>query len=429
MTQIRTVGKSTGSKSQPATAEAKVEYSAREVSPQGLLLRHLLHAHSIFLLHHASSLADLFVRLPKPKFCAALERFWNKFIKDWDVLLHGTPAIDIFPGLRLAAGGELGIGVGEEEWGSGEREVLEDFVHRTEGLIDVVVSRFGDFDDLAPKGESPWLNSGKLPNSSDGVIFSGTGGVTRSSIASISLWMEWMFQYGPSAYGVQDNPHGARRRKRRKGDQAKKTDKADTSLDAWPLGIPPPIVNAANHSLDAAVSKVAKQKSQPESSTTTATSNLGTEALMKYMTFGLYGSGWGLPSNNSMDSSGLNSIKQDELDSKQPNSVKNLPTNDAKVENQSSSDPAPVMYDALKGCFLIGLKGDLDDDGGTDEEDRTDSAEDQQGSTGPKAWNSRILLRTLHIERKRRLTKAEELELNEGKKFWIATVLAYIDNN
>ena len=60
------------------------------------------------------------------------------------MLLHGNPAVEIFNGLKLAAGGELGIGVGEEDWGSGEREVLEGFIGRTEGLVDLVVARFGD---------------------------------------------------------------------------------------------------------------------------------------------------------------------------------------------------------------------------------------------------------------------------------------------
>ena len=52
--------------------------------------------------------------------------------------------MDIYGGIKLAAGGELGMGVGEEEWGSGEREVLEHFQSRTEGLVDLMVSRFGD---------------------------------------------------------------------------------------------------------------------------------------------------------------------------------------------------------------------------------------------------------------------------------------------
>ena len=404
-----------------ATPEAKLDFSAREVAPQGLLLQHLLRAHSIFLLHHAPSLADLFVRHTRPKFCATLERFWNRFIRDWDVLLHGTPATDIFSGIRLAAGGELGIGVGEEDWGSGEREVLEDFIHRTEGLIDVVVSRFGDFDnqDLR-KDVTPWLGSGKLPSSSDGIIFSGAGAITRHSLASLSLWMEWMYQSGPSTYGVQDNPHTTRRRKRRKDDQTKKLDPGDPSLDAWPLGIPPPIVSAANNSLNAAVSKVASSQVQTERGTeknSNTESSPGTEALMKYMTFGLYGSGWGLPSNKPKGPPAASSAGADNVDPKTHNKT-NVMSNNMKNEDPPSLPVTRTVLknDDPKGSFLIGLKGDLDDEDGTDSEEKTDS-EDQNGPTISRALNSRIFLRTLYTERRRRLTRTEELELEEGKTF------------
>jgi hypothetical protein len=33
------------------------------------------------------------------------------------LLLTGNPIVDIYNGIKLSAGGELGIGVGEEEWG------------------------------------------------------------------------------------------------------------------------------------------------------------------------------------------------------------------------------------------------------------------------------------------------------------------------
>ena len=221
LTRIQVTPKSGKSTTTSASAEPAVEYSTREVCPQELLLQHLLRAHNIFLIHHARSLADLYVRLTRPKFCATLERFWNRFARDWDVLLHGTPAVDIYNGLKLAAGGELGIGVGEEEWGSGEREVLEGFIGRTEGLIDVMVSRFGDAETVRSLGnqaeeQDTWLGSGSLPSSSDGVIFSGVGAVTRPSLRNISAWMEWLYKYGQAAYGVQDNPHMPKRRRRRK---------------------------------------------------------------------------------------------------------------------------------------------------------------------------------------------------------------------
>ncbi|KAK1035602.1 hypothetical protein LTS16_014424 [Friedmanniomyces endolithicus] len=202
--------------------KATFEYSSREVSPPALLIRQLAQAHQIFLLHHGLSLDELFVRLRHDKFCSVLDRFWSRFTKHWDVLLHGNPAADVFGGLKLASGGELGFGVGEEEWGSGEREVLEDLAHRTEGLIDVIVSRFGEpaqavasDDTPLPDSETlPWMGSGSQPAASDGVVFSGVGAIARPSLRTVSLWMRQIYTYGEYAYGVRDNPVRERRKRR-----------------------------------------------------------------------------------------------------------------------------------------------------------------------------------------------------------------------
>ncbi|GAB7364884.1 hypothetical protein MBLNU230_g5675t1 [Neophaeotheca triangularis] len=205
-------------------AGPEVEYSSREVSPPALLLQQLLQAHHVFLLHQGPSLSDLYVRLPRDKFCGTLERFWTRFARSWDVLLHGNPAVDVFSGLKLSSGGELGFGVGEEEWGSGERDVLEDLVRRTHGMVDLVVSRFGE---PAPARESleshfdnqealPWLGAGNEPLASDGVIFGGVGALSRSSLRSVSLWTRQIYKYGEYAHGVKDNPNRERRKRRKR---------------------------------------------------------------------------------------------------------------------------------------------------------------------------------------------------------------------
>jgi hypothetical protein len=388
--------------------EAQLEYSSREVSPQKLLLQQVLKAHSVFLLHHAASLADLYVRLTRAKFCAALERFWYKFTREWDVLLHGIPAIDVFRGVRLAAGGEIGIGVGEEEWGSGEREVLEGFVHRTDGLIDIVVSRFGDSKADESKTDDTWLGTGQLPKSSDGVIFSGIGNVTRSSLIGVSKWVEWIYQNGLSAYGVQDNPHAAKRKKRRKPNS--RPAEINQNLDAWPTGIPPPIISAASQSLNKAVSQ-AEQQQQRQAEIPTSTSMGGTEVLMKYMTFGLYGSGWGLTGSKTPDLEENASRSGSEAIQNKPKTIK---TPKSMEPEMTETQISPKLPDFSKGCFLIGLKGDLDDEEALDFEDRTDSGGDI-GLTKSRDYNSRILLRTLHVERKRVLSKSEEADIALGK--------------
>ena len=438
MTRIQSQPKSGEAKvsSTGAKGESTVEYSAREVSPQELLLQHLLRAHSIFLLHHGPSLADLYARVTRPKFCAALDRFWNRFIWDWDVLLHGTPAVDVFNGLKLAAGGELGIGVGEEEWGSGEREVLEGFIGRTAGLVDAIVSRFGDAGKPANKkvnepSEDRWLGTGKVPSASDGVIFSGVGAVTRSSLRAVSAWMEWMYKHGQVAYGVQDNPHAPRRRKRRKARQersvlAKEKEllgNQSQSVDATnhdrmgkpsgggssaevPGGIPPPIISAANRSLEAAALKAHQHASRNTSPARSEHAAKGTDTLMKYMTFGLYGSGWGQTTPRAEQSSQKTDRGRGESEEYKSRGV--------DKEQLREIQPNPIRGDEGSSNdvnFLIGLQDDLESEDDSDEGGgASDGAESRASGTEGKSWNSRMLLRTLHVERKRQ----QEEKADEG---------------
>ena len=205
-----------------STQKPTVEYSSREVSPPALLLEQLKQAHYIFCLHHGSSLTDIWSRLGRDKFCGILDRYWVRFSRSWDVLLHGNPAVDVLSGLKLSSGGELGFGVGEEEWGSGERDVLEGFPRRTEGLLDIVVSRFGEpgpeirDENAIPESEVlPWMGSGREPMASDGVVFGGVGAIDRHSLRDVSLWMRHIYTYGEYAYGIKDNVHRERRKRRR----------------------------------------------------------------------------------------------------------------------------------------------------------------------------------------------------------------------
>lgn len=347
---------------QKAESAPKIEYSSREVSPAPLLLSQVLTANRIFLLHHGPSLSDLYVRISRDKFCGILDRYWTRFCRNWEVLLHGNPAVEVFGGIKLAAGGELGVGVGEEEWGSGEREVLEDLVRQTEGLVDLTVSRFGQAAASEPDNASqnpmsqgsldsdaslPWLGSGHLPESSDGVIFGGTGAMTRNSLRSLSSWVEQMYIYGEHAYGVRDNPHRAQRKKRRRqplfmeesaeepaeDELGKKShrqsesqnQKIDPDLaaslphDPRPQmydrvasqdhaagtstpqvashpGIPPPIVTAAEQSLHAAslaaaaAAAAAAPKEQPVEKVQRGSTYGVPNKWMKYLTLGLAGS-------------------------------------------------------------------------------------------------------------------------------------------
>ncbi|KAK2590628.1 hypothetical protein QQS21_011694 [Conoideocrella luteorostrata] len=212
--------------------EEKYEFSSREVKPAALLLRDLLRAHSIFLMHHDTSLSALFVRSKRTKFIAVLARYWDLFLSTWNVMLHGNPVRNIFGGINIAASGELGVGVGEEERGSGEREVLEGLVGRIEGLVDLVVSKFGTEEgtddtktgyrdrDGDGKLEPRWLGTGEEPAAEDGAIFLGVGALSRKSVRDVTHWMEDLYQWGDHAYGVIESPTSTRRAR---GKQANKS--------------------------------------------------------------------------------------------------------------------------------------------------------------------------------------------------------------
>ena len=258
--------------------------------------------------------------------------------------MHGNPAVDIFGGLKLASGGELGYGVGEEEWGSGERAVLEDLTRHTEGLVDVVVSRFGDVPSSsetkrdAEDDELPWMGSGIEPTASDGVIFSGVGALERQSLAGVSTWMRRIYTYGDYAYGVRDNPLRERQKRRRRnphreakasngsiGDvQEHDPDRSNLQSTAEQIGedngpsehhsghiirtdqsrpvgetrslsvedarpnIPPPIVSAAEDSLKKATRQAEHDRTDAEDTADEAGTTLGIpDQYMKYLTFGI----------------------------------------------------------------------------------------------------------------------------------------------
>lgn len=252
--------------------ENAIEYSSREVKPPDLLLSDLLRAHSTFLLHHASSISALFVRNRRSKFINILGRYWDEFLSTWNVMLHGNPAVAVYGGIKLAASGELGIGVGEEDRGSGEREVLEGFVGRVDGLVDLVVSRFGDAPQIENgKGKQAqlhggqrqrWLGTGTEPGAEDGAVFLGVGALSRKSLRDITHWMEDVYSWGPKAYGVMDNPTSTRQQHRKtkkrptKSSQGSEQTQTSTSTFAPAEIERPPLPDpASNDTITSAISQ------------------------------------------------------------------------------------------------------------------------------------------------------------------------------
>ncbi|EPQ67862.1 Bgt-5322 [Blumeria graminis f. sp. tritici] len=216
---------SSDSETDPAQQHSN-KYCSRDVKPAVLLSQELSRAHSMLLMHH-DSLSSLFSRNERLVFMEILEKYWDMFISSWSMLIHGNPVKYLYNGIKIAACGELGMGVGEEHRGSGERDVLEGFPGRVEGLVDVIVSKFGDDNVLRGEENDPiknslerpdpdiWIGAGHEPDAKDGVVYLGTGALSRNSLVNISHWMEDLYQWGIYSYSVMDSKaisHRARKR-------------------------------------------------------------------------------------------------------------------------------------------------------------------------------------------------------------------------
>ena len=458
-----------------------VEYSSREVSPPLLLLKQLQQAHSIFLLHHGSGLNDLHSRLGRQLFTATLERYWNRFARDWDVLLHGNPAVDIYDAAKIAGGGELGIGVGEEEWGSGEREVLEDFVRRTEGMVDVVVGRYGDqpvdvkedvsgeTNEAVMKQPDPWLGIGNHPRPCDGTIFSGTGALSKTSLTTVSRWMDAIFRHGESAYGVGDNPTSRPRQRRQrrkphgqstnggsgrsrsvqttephpriKSPGGRGTDLRRKAIEnaATPPGIPAPLVGSVERSLDQALANVQKRGESQTGEADDAKSRsdkprsedessyFDAEKLVGYLKLG-YGSSW------TLNPKGFGAQK-DEIPEPSPGPDPSTPPSaEPEPPPLQELDPTPDISDTEQeeptfvqrleqsiGKFLIGLSGDLNIT-----EFEVDPGEETQAVTGElgirQSRSRRVVMRTINVQLSRSHQPVSSQDTSDG-----ATIRASTD--
>ncbi|KAF3895963.1 Vacuolar fusion protein CCZ1 like [Trichophyton interdigitale] len=371
LTKIIHAQKGSTSSKEDTSNDIQVEYSSRELSPPYLLSQQLSKAYSIFLLHHGSSLESLYKTLSRKTFCIYLDRYWTRFVWSWDVLLNGNPAIDLFSATKLAGGGELGIGVGEEEWGSGEREVLEGFISRTEGLVDMVVSRFGDAENPSreetPSKKEPvksnkqdWTGCMMSPGPQDGVIFSGIGALSRESLTHVSQWMEWVYRYGEDAYGVRGDPKSTHRRKRRKQRKEKHPKNSQLEANTSPVTmkqqhgpsiqptefsprIPPPLVVTSTKSK---VSETSLKSPKAPSDKAADSSTFGTENILNIITLG-YGSTWGATSDSPSLSTGTS-----------PSQPQNIPKTLVSTPQQKQSGRAGEST----GRFLIGLRDDLENE-------------------------------------------------------------------
>lgn len=385
----------------------KPEYSSREVKPAALLLRDLLRAHSIFLLHHASSLNVFHGQTRRSKFVSVLGHYWDSFLSTWNVLMHGNPANDLYGGIKIAACGELGVGVGEEERGSGEREVLEGFVGRVDGLVDVMVSKFGTADpprepeknlldkeaQRRARPTDPWLGSEDDPAAEDGAIFLGTGALSRTSLRDVSHWVEDLYRWGSQAYGVHDNATSTRRtrepkvKSRPKHAPTQKVVSRKETRESSPMNtIPPAPVDEQDPSSN-------PSSTDPGQSDVDSVGN----KFVQYLKLG-YGTHWSVAATSIKDEVPIGvPASLIPLGSPGEDSSKNPDANNPASTASQPKSSTDIIDDSL-GHYIIGLLGDLEDETGTDDEiGNSPNSSPESLSSGHYNHNSRLLLRTLTV--------------------------------
>lgn len=363
-----------------------------------LLIQQLRRAHSIFLLLHDFSLNNLYNRVGRSSLTLFFERFWGKFAWNWELLLTGNPIVEIYDAIKLAAGGELGIGVGEEEWGSGEREVLEDFVTRTDGLLDLVVSRFDDDSErreLSPSkpksNDNSWLGLDINPRTADGVVFTGSNALSRRSLAHVSHWMEWIYRYGDAAYGIRRDPNSLRRRKPKRERERERSDTANDQHEVMnpstpdrslAPGIPRPLVMAEPQSVPERDKNTAERNTEYSTDgddSKASNSAFGTETVMKYLTLG-YGSSWSLSTKSTSSPAPSSPARPGaaQVDEGVPN------TAPSRSQGTETSHSAP-------GYFLLGPRDDLDTLDDLEEENSMSESDLNKSKT-------RIIHRSIYVQ-------------------------------
>ncbi len=331
--------------------------------------------------------------------------------------MHGNPANTLYRGIKLAACGELGVGVGEEDRGSGERDVLEGFVGRIDGLVDVIVSKFGEGDPIdgprdeasrtelsGPQTNDPWLGSGNEPAAEDGAIFLGTGALSRKSLRDVSHWIEDLYRWGPYAYGVIDNPPSNPRTKKTKHKQSRKP--KEPTQEVLPntrqvYGFSPLDTKqnsmlihdgGSPESLESRKSRPSLRRGPSDFTSSDSDASKGS-TFVNFLKLG-YGTHWTLGGTASK----VNGDSPQESDAKKEEARGNL--KERQEEHSSDAERAsantPFSFDTSGGHYLIGLLGDIES---VDEDiSRLDSLALEQPTN---ADDGTLLLRTLALELER----------------------------
>lgn len=302
-----------------------------------------------------------------------LSRYWDLFLSTWNVMLHGNPIRGVLGGINVATSGELGIGVGEEDRGSAEREVLEGLVDRIEGLLDVVVSKFGDEESdeetksSARHDPQQWLGTGQEPHAHDGAVFLGTGALSRKSLRDVTHWMEDLYTWGEHAYGVIESPTSTRRRK-----GSRLFNKPEPAVEPESQK---PANSSKGHTLEHSDEA---GKADPEE----GENGKSLDKMVSYLKLG-YGTYWSFPGGQADSENETSQPVPGPSSAETSKNTKGLETRPGMISRSSSHDS--------NAHYLIGLTGDIEDS-------NSENDETQDSDNLDAEYNSRTVVRTVNIE-------------------------------
>ena len=100
----------------PTTKPPTDEYSARDLAPTPVLVAQLRCAYRQFRFRYGT-LEQCLKSMSRHAFCRRLEKYWHRWAwTRWDVLMHGSPVVDVFgvSGVKMA-GGRPGLEMTGEE--------------------------------------------------------------------------------------------------------------------------------------------------------------------------------------------------------------------------------------------------------------------------------------------------------------------------
>ncbi|KAK1770958.1 putative vacuolar fusion protein ccz1 protein [Phialemonium atrogriseum] len=248
---------------------------------------------------------------------------------------------------------------------------------------------------------------GSEPGAEDGAIFLGVGALSRRSLRDVTYWMEDLYVWGENAYGVIDSAATTKpaRRKKTKSRRFPSSPRppspppppqpSSTRPTSQPpagevtvFGPPPPLIGPGRSAITDSAEPSQTQRS-PEAGPEGGEGGGGMDKLVNYLKMG-YGTYWTLGSS--------------------PSGEQHNPTAKGGGGVAKADDAQQASKDDAAGHYLVGLVGDVDEDGtGSDTEDVQVHGRSGQGS------NRQTHLRTLTVELKSREDPPESQDTKDSE--------------